>query len=147
MLELQRGGRPWRLLIARGKDAVPERELAAACDLSDMVIADRWLPRTCQPHILKADRNLLDRTGGLAIDLKRWRVETVAEGEGEHGWWRGPPPRLPRRIKPASPLAKPGSATPATTTPATNAIPASEPAASGMPHAAAPTGTAASTAQ
>ncbi len=98
-VELKRGGRDWRLLIARGKDSVPERELAAACDLSDLVIADRWLPRSCRPRALKADRNLLDRTGGLAIDLKRWHVTAVASGEGEHGWWRRAPPRLPRNAR------------------------------------------------
>ena len=92
---LRRGGRTWHLLIGRGKDPIGERELAAACDLSDVVIADRWLPRSCRPKWLKADRNLLDRTGGLAIDLERGHVVTVAEGQGEHGWWREKT-RLPR---------------------------------------------------
>lgn len=86
--ELQRGGRSWRLLIGRGRDRVPERELAAACDHADIVIADRWLPRSCRPALLKADRRLLSRTGGLAIDLERRRVTTAAEAQGEHGWWR-----------------------------------------------------------
>jgi competence protein ComEC len=85
---LQRGHRTWHLLIGRNQERVEERPLAAACELSDIVIADRWLPRSCQPKWLKADRNLLDRTGGLAIDLGRGRVTTVAEGQGAHGWWR-----------------------------------------------------------
>jgi competence protein ComEC len=85
---LQRGGRTWHVLVGRSRERVEERQLAAACDLSDLVIADRWLPRSCQPRWLKADRNLLDRTGGLAIDLERRRIATVAEGQGEHGWWR-----------------------------------------------------------
>ncbi len=85
---LQRGGRNWRLLIARGTVAASERELAAACDLSDIVIADRWLPRSCKPNWLKADRNLLDRSGGLTIDLGAGEIRTVAAGEGAHGWWR-----------------------------------------------------------
>lgn len=102
VVELRRGGRTWRLLIGRGQDRIGERELAAACDLSDVVIADRWLPRSCRPKWLKADRNLLDRSGGLAIDLERGRVTTVAEGQGEHGWWREKT-RLPRSDASASP--------------------------------------------
>jgi competence protein ComEC len=87
-LELERGGRTWRLLIARGRDQVEERALAAACDRADIVIADRWLPRSCRPAVLKADRRLLGRTGGLSINLDPWTLRTVAEGQGEHGWWR-----------------------------------------------------------
>ncbi len=89
-LQLRRGGRDWRLLIARGKDRVEERAVAAACDRADIVIADRWLPRSCRPAVLKADRSLLMRTGGLAIDLENGRISTVADGQGEHGWWRRP---------------------------------------------------------
>lgn len=92
-VELRRAGRTWRLLIGRNREPVAERQLAAACDLSDIVIADRWLPRSCRPKWLKADRNLLDRTGGLAIDLRRGRFATVAEQQGAHGWWR---PREPQ---------------------------------------------------
>ncbi|MCR2833754.1 ComEC/Rec2 family competence protein [Parerythrobacter lacustris] len=96
-LTIERGGRPWHLLLSRTRDRVAERELAAACDLSDIVVSDRYLPRSCRPRWLKADRSLLDRTGGLSIDLKNERFKTVAAGQGEHGWWRGgrdePPPR------------------------------------------------------
>lgn len=97
-LTIKRGGRPWHLLLSRTRDRVPERELAAACDLSDIVVSDRYLPRSCRPRWLKADRGLLESTGGLAIDLTNERFDTVAEGQGEHGWWRGgrdeqPPPR------------------------------------------------------
>ncbi|HUD27484.1 MAG TPA: metal-binding protein, partial [Novosphingobium sp.] len=62
--------------------------LAAACDRSDIVISDRWLPRSCNPRWFKADRETLGRTGGLAIHLDRAKVTTVAQGEGKHGWWR-----------------------------------------------------------
>ena len=88
-ITLARGGREWRLLVGRGSDYVPERALAAACDRADIVIAPRYLPRSCQPRWLKADRRMLDRTGGLTIDLARREVKTVAQGQGEHGWWRG----------------------------------------------------------
>lgn len=91
---LPRGDRAWRLLISRGKDMVDERALAAACALSDIAISDRWLPRSCRPIWIKADRAMLRRTGGLAIDLERKEIETVASGQGQHGWWN---PDLPRR--------------------------------------------------
>lgn len=96
-LELNRGGRTWRLLISRGRDGVEERALAAACDRADIVIADRWLPRSCRPAYLKADRRLLTNTGGLAISLSRQQIRTVAEGQGEHGWWRKPEPSFRSR--------------------------------------------------
>lgn len=88
-VNLHRGGRTWHLLIARSRDKVPERALAAACDRADIVIADRWLPRSCSPRWFKADRRMLSRTGGLAIDLTRGSVLSVADGQGKHGWWRG----------------------------------------------------------
>ncbi len=84
---LDRGGRSWHLLISRGKDVVPERALAAACERVDIVIANRRLPASCRPALLKADRVMLDRNGGLTIDLTSRRISTVAQGEGEHGWW------------------------------------------------------------
>ena len=92
-IELTRAGKAWHLLLARGMDPVPERALAAACERSDIVIAARWLPRPCRPRWIKADRNMLGRTGGLAIYLNEGRVVTVAEGQGRHGWWREPEQR------------------------------------------------------
>ena len=86
-IELKRAGRAWQVLLARSMDPVPERALAAACERSDIVIAARWLPRSCKPRWLKADRTMLDRTGGLALYLPDQRVITVAQGEGQHGWW------------------------------------------------------------
>ncbi|PKB25535.1 competence protein ComEC [Novosphingobium kunmingense] len=86
-LRLDRSGRAWDLLIARGKDYVDERALAAVCDRVDVVIAARYLPRSCRPRWIKADRRLLDRSGGLAIDLDDANIRTVAQGQGQHGWW------------------------------------------------------------
>jgi competence protein ComEC len=105
VLTLRRGGRDWRLLIARSRERISERSLAAACDRADIVIADRWLPGACRPAMLKADRRLLTRTGGLAIDLEARSIRTVAESQGEHGWWRvdgGKPERAGHRPQPAS---------------------------------------------
>jgi competence protein ComEC len=88
LVDLDRGGKQWSLLLSRGRDYAPERELAAVCAQVDIVIADRWLPRSCKPRALKADRSLLERTGGLAIDLNQPRVTTVAQSQGQHGWWQ-----------------------------------------------------------
>ncbi|KWV96075.1 ComEC/Rec2 family competence protein [Erythrobacter sp. AP23] len=87
-LSIAREGRDWSILVARNRDLVAERALAAACRHSDIVIADRFLPRSCKPRWLKADRRFLDREGGTAIYLDEPRIETVAQDEGEHGWWR-----------------------------------------------------------
>ena len=86
---IQRGGREWTLLLARNRDLIEERALAAACERSDIVVADRYLPRSCKPKWLKADRGMLDRSGGLALNLNDQRVTAVADTQGEHGWWRG----------------------------------------------------------
>ena len=87
---LERGGRPWSVLVARNRDLVEERALAAACMRADIVIADRYLPYSCQPRWLKADRRFLDREGGASIYLADQRIDTVAQDQGEHGWWRAP---------------------------------------------------------
>ncbi|MEM7778994.1 MAG: ComEC/Rec2 family competence protein [Pseudomonadota bacterium] len=86
---LNRGGRDWSLLLARNREMIEERALAAACERADIVVADRFLPRSCQPRWLKADRRLLLQTGGLALNLERGEVTSVAATQGEHGWWRG----------------------------------------------------------
>lgn len=87
-ITLERGGRSFAVLMARGQDLVAINELKRACAAADVVIADRRLPRTCLPRMLKADRALLARTGGLAIDLAAGTVRTVAETQGHHGWYR-----------------------------------------------------------
>lgn len=89
VMTIKRGGRDWTLLLARNRELIEERALAAACEQADIVVADRFLPRSCKPRWLKADRRLLERTGGLALNLSSGRVTSVAEGQGEHGWWRG----------------------------------------------------------
>jgi len=87
-LTVERGGRQWVLLMAHSRYFVEERALAAACDRADIVVADRFLPGSCRPRWLKADRRLLSRTGGLALYLEEPRMTTVADDQGEHGWWR-----------------------------------------------------------
>jgi competence protein ComEC len=88
-LTIHRAGRDWRLLLSRSRYQVDAAVLAQACARADIVVSDRWLPRTCLPKRLKADGKLLAQTGGLSVVLDDPpRVATVASSEGEHGWWR-----------------------------------------------------------
>jgi len=88
-LTLHRAGRDWRLLMSRSDYLVDAKELAPACARADIVVSDRWLPRTCTPKLLKADGRMLAQTGGLSVKLGTpLRIDTVAASQGEHGWWR-----------------------------------------------------------
>ncbi|HEX8622348.1 MAG TPA: ComEC/Rec2 family competence protein, partial [Allosphingosinicella sp.] len=78
--------RGWRLLASRSDRRVPIPQLRAACAQADIVVSDRRLPAACRPRWLKADRDLLERSGGLAITLGEVpRVVTVASGD-RHPW-------------------------------------------------------------
>ena len=90
---LEGAEREWSFLVARSRNPVEERALAAACAASDIVIADRWLPRSCAPRWLKADREFLEKEGGLALYLSSGRLKTVGDGQGQHGWWQETQPR------------------------------------------------------
>jgi competence protein ComEC len=89
VLSVVRDGRAWHVLMARSRDLVEERALAAACERADIVIADRYLPRSCRPRWLKADRRFLQREGGTAVYLGQESIRTVAQSQGGHGWWKG----------------------------------------------------------
>lgn len=90
---ITRAGRTWQVLLSRTRNRIEERALAAACERSDVVVSERWLPASCRPRWLKADGRMLAESGGLAIVLEGQRVTSVADGQGEHGWWRGYRPR------------------------------------------------------
>lgn len=85
---VNRGGRDWVILLGRGRLQVEERALAAACAEVDIVVSERFLPRSCRPRWLKADRRLLERSGGLSINLASERIISVAQSQGTHGWWK-----------------------------------------------------------
>jgi competence protein ComEC len=86
-VELERGGRRWRLLATRSPRFIDIPAFVRACAESDIVVSDRRLPKTCVPRWLKADRDLLERTGGLAFRFgSNPSVATVAETEGQHPW-------------------------------------------------------------
>ncbi|MCG6120770.1 MAG: ComEC family competence protein, partial [Blastomonas sp.] len=84
---LEGGSRAFAVLVGRNRERVPERALAAACRRADIVIAARWLPRSCRPRWLKVDRAMLATTGGLAIYLENETVRTVAADHRGHPWW------------------------------------------------------------
>lgn len=105
VLALERDGRNWRILIARTRDRIEERALAASCRRADIVIADRYLPRSCRPRWLKADRRMLDQTGGLTINLARGTITSVASSQGSHGWWQGGKERPRSRPRASPPLS------------------------------------------
>ena len=87
LAELVRDGRRWRILATRSANFVEWRDMVRACAETDIVVADRLLPRACQPRWLKADRALLRETGGLAVTLgEQPRVSIVADRVGRHPW-------------------------------------------------------------
>jgi competence protein ComEC len=87
LVELNRGGRNWRLLIARSQARVSAVALAQACAGADIVVAQHVLSSPCHPKLLKADRAVLAQTGGLALDLVNRQITSVAATQGEHPWW------------------------------------------------------------
>ena len=120
VVPLERGERTWHLLLSVGQDRVEERSLAAACAHVDIVVSDRWLPRSCRPAWIKADRAMLRRTGGLALDLGEGSFTSVAMGQGQHGWWNPERSRPPDRDCAQPPCASrtTGKPIPARTDPA-----------------------------
>ena len=89
---LDRGGRRWRILATRTPQLIRWQEMVRACAEADIVVADRTLPRGCQPRWLKADRAFLRRTGGLSIALGGTpRISTVSGQVGRHPWATGSP--------------------------------------------------------
>jgi competence protein ComEC len=85
--DIVRGGRTWRLLATRSSHYVEIPAFARACAEADIIVSDRRLPRSCVPRWLKADRDLLLRTGGLAIRVGAGAsVETVAATTRGHPW-------------------------------------------------------------
>ncbi|MBK9003344.1 MAG: ComEC/Rec2 family competence protein [Sphingomonadales bacterium] len=83
---LQKDGRNWSILALRSNHMIPAMELSAACRRADIVFSARRLPWGCKPRWLKADKALLERTGGLAFYMQEARVDTVAEDNAHHPW-------------------------------------------------------------
>jgi competence protein ComEC len=86
IISLSGRNRDWTIMALRTRYAIPAMELSAACRRVDIVISDRWLPYSCKPRWLKADRNLLEQTGGLAFYLDESRVSSVAAQSPNSPW-------------------------------------------------------------
>ncbi|MFN2258233.1 MAG: ComEC/Rec2 family competence protein [Parasphingopyxis sp.] len=85
---LWRGGRQWRIFATRSSYYLPIRALRAECAAADIVVSDRRLPPSCTPGWIKADRDLLRQTGGLAVRLDPPGIETVLNPGDDHPWLR-----------------------------------------------------------
>lgn len=86
IFDIKRGNRNWRILATRTRYQVPSMEMAAACRRVDIVISDRWLPWSCKPRWIKADRNMLEQSGGLAFYLGQARLDTVNANNAGQPW-------------------------------------------------------------
>lgn len=85
LVEVLSGARRWRVLATRSGYLVPWREMVASCRAADVVVSDRRLPPGCTPRWLRLDRDMLAKTGGVAINFANARVRTVRSGES-HPW-------------------------------------------------------------
>ncbi len=88
IIAIKRNDRVWRILATRTRYLIPSMEMAAACKRVDIVISDRWLPSSCKPRWLKADRGKLSETGGLAFYLGEGRIESVNADMKHVPWYR-----------------------------------------------------------
>ncbi len=86
MITISRGAREWTVLATRTANRIPAMEMAAACKRVDFVVSDRWLPPSCRPKWIKADRNFLKQNGGLAFYLAEQHVVTVHEDNRNMPW-------------------------------------------------------------
>jgi len=73
-------------MATRTAYAIPELEMAAACRRADIVVSDRWLPVSCQPKWMKADRGMLAESGGLAFFLPSGTVVSVNDENAHYPW-------------------------------------------------------------
>ena len=97
---ISQGGRDWTIVATRSSHYIPALALSAACRRADIVISSRWLPKSCKPRWIKADRALLSQTGGMTIDLNNRKIKTVLSETGRHHWTRFQPASAPQRKKP-----------------------------------------------
>lgn len=86
VVTLMGADRSWTLLAIRTRNPIPSMEMAAACRRVDIVVSDRWLPISCRPKWIKADRRLLEQSGGLAFYLDAHRVVTANENSSHLPW-------------------------------------------------------------
>ncbi len=105
-------GRRWAIMATRSNYLVPSMEMAAACKRADIVISERYLPWRCKPRWFKADRDFLERNGGIAVFFADSRVDSVAQTTLHQPWSQLGPKRAPKRPSGGSTSAPPKNAPP-----------------------------------
>lgn len=86
VVQIHRGSRIWSIMATRTAYTIPELEMAAACRRADIVVSDRWLPASCSPKWMKADRDMLTHSGGLAFFLSTGTVHSVNDSSAHYPW-------------------------------------------------------------
>ena len=74
------------LLATRSGYLLPWQDLVTACAQSDIVIADRGLPRGCSPQWLKLDARALGPMGGALILVDQRKVIAGKDPRDRHPW-------------------------------------------------------------
>lgn len=93
--QMRGAARQWTVMAARSDLLSPIDALVTACAASDIVIAERALPRACRPRWLKIDRHFLTAHGGVALYLSPPHVNVAHARSAKP--WDNPPTTLPRR--------------------------------------------------
>lgn len=88
VIHMRRGNRMWSIMATRTVYPIPELEMAAACSRADIVVSDRWLPASCSPKWIKADKGTLTESGGLAFFLTSGTVRSVNDENAHEPWVR-----------------------------------------------------------
>ena len=86
IFDIQRENKRWSVLATRSRYHVLSMEMAAACKRVDIAISDRWLPWSCKPRWIKADRDMLEQSGGLASYFANSHIDTVNAHNAHQPW-------------------------------------------------------------
>jgi competence protein ComEC len=81
-------GRDWRIAATRSDYLLPWAAFMQTCTSVDIIVSSRRLPRKCKARWVTADRMLLAKTGGMAIELGAPKIRTVIEPDDDHPWRR-----------------------------------------------------------
>ncbi len=82
------GGFRMKLLATRSAYLVDWDEMRRLCADADIAVSERRLPVGCTPRWLKADRTLLEQTGGISISFSPLALRTVRTAGDDHPWLR-----------------------------------------------------------
>jgi competence protein ComEC len=83
----KKGDRTWMIGATRSQHLVPWKDLISLCPKLDILVSERSLPPSCHPKWLKVDRDMLAKTGGLAITFYAEPIVETAKGDQtDHPW-------------------------------------------------------------